>query len=169
MDSDEPDKGLDIETKSKALTFLRKACGRYGIVPRSYVLTGVVSDNHLPQKNGITTETWRGTYQTTTVAIKKFKIPEGEEYNKMKAVRQAVRTHFSSLTIPLSCYPQRFCREAVLWKRLTHENILPFMGVSRDIGEFCLISPWMSNGTIMEYIRDNNQINLLELVCTNRQ
>ena len=36
-------------------------------------------------------------------------------------------------------------------------------------GEFCLISPWMNNGPIMEYIRDNHHINPLELVCMNWQ
>ena len=75
--------------------------------------------------------------------------------------------HFGSLTAHFPRYPQRFCEEAVLWKQLAHKNVLPFLGVSRDIDGFCLISPWMNNGTIMEYTRDNPQINPLELVCMN--
>ena len=54
----------------------------------------------------------------------------------------------------------------VLWKRLTHKNVLPFLGISTDFAEFCLISPWMKNGTIMEYVRDHSQANPLELVRT---
>ena len=82
----------------------------------------------------------------------------------MKAHRR-----FVSLTDHFSHHPQRFCKEAVLWKRLAHKNVLPFLGISKDVGEFCWISPWMKNGTILEYIRDNSQINTLELVCMNWQ
>lgn len=73
--------------KGKALANLRRTCGRYGIVPTPYVLTGVVRDYHLPQKAGITIETWRGTYETKAVAIKRFKITERHgDYDKIKAV-----------------------------------------------------------------------------------
>lgn len=60
---------------------------------------------------------------------------------------------------------QRFHKEAVLWKRLAHKNILPVLGVSRDLAEFCLISPWMENGCIMNYLRKNPHVNPIELVC----
>ena len=87
MDSDEE---FDIELKSRALTNLRKVCGRHGVVPASYVLTGVVRDEHVPRKDTAVTATWRGTYKTEPVAIKIFKIAEGrEDHDKIKAVRQA--------------------------------------------------------------------------------
>ena len=83
------DKELNVELKSKPLTHLCRVCGRYGIVPTSYVLTGVVRDQHIPQKTGIVTETWRGTYETKPVAIKIFKITEGRrDYDKIKTVRR---------------------------------------------------------------------------------
>ena len=136
MDSDDFDKGLDIEAKSRALTLLRKACGRYGIVPTSYVLTGVVNDGHLPQKNGITTETWRGTYRTKTVAIKKFKIPKGEEYDKIKAVRQAVHTHFSSsLMLPAEILQRSRPLETAGAREYTplHGRLKGYRGILSDL------------------------------------
>jgi len=61
------DKELDAELKGRTLAHIRKVCGRYGVVPRSYVLAGV--------------------------AIEVFKtIEECEDYNKIKAVRQAAPT-----------------------------------------------------------------------------
>jgi len=85
------DKELNVVLKSKTLTHLRRVCGRYGIVPTSYVLTGVVKDEPIPQKTGIGTETWKGTYEAKPVAIKIFKITaRRENYDEMKAVRQFI-------------------------------------------------------------------------------
>jgi len=82
------DKEMTVELKSRTLTALRRVCGRYGVVPTSYVLTGIVRDEPVPQKTGIVTETWKGTYETKLVAIKIFKITEGrKDYDKIKTVR----------------------------------------------------------------------------------
>lgn len=77
--------------------------------------------------------------------------------------------HFGPLISRCSHRSQRFCKEAVLWKRLTHKNILPFLGVSTDVAKFCLISPWMKNGSIVEYVRNRPHVNPLELVRMNFQ
>ena len=74
--------------KSNASTKLLKICGHYRTVLTSYVLTGVKKDGHLSQKAGIATETWRASYKTKAVAIKRFKTIGGhEDYGKIKAVR----------------------------------------------------------------------------------
>ncbi|KAF9022764.1 kinase-like protein [Hymenopellis radicata] len=48
-----------------------------------------------------------------------------------------------------------YCHEALLWRQLRHPNVLPFLGVRDDLfsPSFCLISPWMINGNIMEFLR----------------
>lgn len=50
------------------------------------------------------------------------------------------------------------CKEALLWKQLHHDNVLPFLGLDADTfpGFVCMVSPWMQHGTILEYIRDTN-------------
>jgi len=160
------DKELEVGSKSRTLTNLRRVCGQYGIVPTSYVLAGVVKNEHVPQKTGIVAETWRGIYETNPVAVKIFKITEGcKDYDKIKAVRQRTDSHPVPLTAHFLRLSQGFYKEAVLWKRLAHKNILPLLGVSRDVAEFCLVSPWMKNGTIVEYVRNNPQVNPLGLVC----
>lgn len=115
MDSD---KELDIGLKSRTLTNLRRVCGRYGIVPTSYVLAGIVRNEPVPQKTGIVTETWRGIYETKPVAIKIFKITEGrKDYDKIKAVCQIVlaqRTllfRFCLLTAHLRAFHRDFARK----------------------------------------------------------
>jgi serine/threonine protein kinase len=49
-----------------------------------------------------------------------------------------------------------FTREAVLWRQLSHEHLLPFLGVSENFRGFCLVSPWMSGGSAASYVRRNN-------------
>ena len=77
--------------KSKTLAQLRRVCGRYGVVPATYVLTGVVKGEPAPRKVSVVTETWKGTYKAKPVAIKIFKITGGHgDHGKIKTVRQYV-------------------------------------------------------------------------------
>ncbi|KAF5359884.1 hypothetical protein D9756_002943 [Leucocoprinus leucothites] len=51
-------------------------------------------------------------------------------------------------------------REAIVWHKLKHENVLSFLGLAPDLGrlEACpaLISPYCTNGTVGDYIRISN-------------
>ncbi|KAF5359886.1 hypothetical protein D9756_002941 [Leucocoprinus leucothites] len=51
-------------------------------------------------------------------------------------------------------------REAIVWHKLKHENVLIFLGLAPDLGrlEACpaLISPYCTNGTVGDYIRISN-------------
>jgi serine/threonine protein kinase len=48
-----------------------------------------------------------------------------------------------------------FCREALVWQRLNHPSVLPFLGVDAETFSplLCMVSPWMSHGTIQKYIK----------------
>ncbi|KAG9119107.1 hypothetical protein FRC07_006040, partial [Ceratobasidium sp. 392] len=43
-------------------------------------------------------------------------------------------------------------REAHIWSKCRHPNVLPLLGLAEVRGEIQLISPWMSNGTLPEYL-----------------
>ena len=48
-------------------------------------------------------------------------------------------------------YHQMIRRELGIWKRLSHPNIVPFLGIVYDFercGRTSLVSEWMSNGTL---------------------
>jgi hypothetical protein len=53
-----------------------------------------------------------------------------------------------------------------VWKRLGHRFILPFLGI--EIETFLrfpsMVSPWMRNGTILEYLERNGNIGIEERV-----
>jgi serine/threonine protein kinase len=52
--------------------------------------------------------------------------------------------------------PQRICREAYVWITLSHDHILPFLGItmSYDFGSLpALVSPWMENRSLNDYLK----------------
>ena len=60
--------------------------------------------------------------------------------------------------------PQPFFKEAVIWKRLSHPNIVPFLGVTKDPIQF--VSEWMPNGTLTQYVNKNPSSNRITLVSS---
>lgn len=71
------------------------------------------------------------------------------------------------LLLPLSAFAhgsQAFCQEAITWKRMTHPNIVPLLGVTIS-PRFQLISDYMSGGDLPEYIKQHTRADRLGLVC----
>lgn len=50
------------------------------------------------------------------------------------------------------------------WKSLHHPNVLQLMGVTMAGGKFAMISEWMKNGNIVEFVRSRPDVNRLDLV-----
>ena len=54
-----------------------------------------------------------------------------------------------------------FIREAMIWRDLNHPNIVPFMGVhgfEGDRKQMCLVSPWMENGNLLQFLKGNPEV-----------
>lgn len=59
---------------------------------------------------------------------------------------------------------QRFCKEVVTWRTLRHPNVLPLVGVMMSEAQFAMISDWMGNGNINDFVKAHPDANRLELV-----
>ncbi|KAJ7651063.1 kinase-like domain-containing protein [Roridomyces roridus] len=46
-----------------------------------------------------------------------------------------------------------FGREAIIWRQLSHPNLLPFYGLYKFRQRLCLVSPWMENGHIRGFLK----------------
>ena len=53
-----------------------------------------------------------------------------------------------------------------MWKRLRHQNIVPFIGVTQDPLQF--VSEWMPNGILTDYLGENPGVNRISLVSFSR-
>ena len=45
-----------------------------------------------------------------------------------------------------------------------HPNVLSIEGVAPVLFEFCIVSRWMENGSVLDYVRKHADANRLELV-----
>ncbi|KAJ7875245.1 kinase-like domain-containing protein, partial [Mycena leptocephala] len=60
---------------------------------------------------------------------------------------------------------KEFSREALIWRQLSHPNLLPFFGLYYLGTRLCLVSPWMENGNILEYLKNKSvDISRLSLI-----
>ena len=51
------------------------------------------------------------------------------------------------------------------WKTLRHPNILPLLGATMSMNQFVMVSEWMVNGNINEFVKANPDADRLGLVC----
>jgi len=59
---------------------------------------------------------------------------------------------------------QMFCKEVVTWKSLRHPNVLPLLGVTMGKKVFAMVSEWMINGNINEFVEAHRDANRFALV-----
>ena len=51
-----------------------------------------------------------------------------------------------------------------MWKALRHPNVLPLIGVAMAEAQFAMVSEWMVNGNINEFVKANPDADRLGLV-----
>ncbi|KAJ7113534.1 hypothetical protein C8R44DRAFT_984739 [Mycena epipterygia] len=87
---------------------------------------------------------WKGSFRGQNVSVKVMRLFEDSD---VEAVLKA------------------FGREAVIWRQLSHPNLLPFCGVYYLEKRLCLISPWMENGNILKFLnKESHNIDRLSLI-----
>jgi len=52
----------------------------------------------------------------------------------------------------------------VTWKTLRHPNVLPLIGVAMAEAQFAMVSEWMVNGNINDFVKANPGANRVGLV-----
>ncbi|KAG9022467.1 hypothetical protein FS837_006340 [Tulasnella sp. UAMH 9824] len=62
-------------------------------------------------------------------------------------------------------FESRFEREAATWRNLRHPHILKFLGTFRRDGHIYLVSPFINNGTLVEYLSLRPHTNRIRLLC----
>ena len=52
-----------------------------------------------------------------------------------------------------------------MWKRLSHPNIVPFLGVTDTPAPLSMVLEWMPNGDVRDYVGKHPEADRLQLVC----
>ncbi|GLB42831.1 putative protein with domain-containing protein [Lyophyllum shimeji] len=131
---------LDVHEFSPSSSFRRdlivaiqRLAGNSGLYPVCYELTNVSTEG-LPQSSGSFADIYMGRFQGRAVCLKTIR------FNKQTDMR-----HFLKVC----------SNEAILWGQLSHPNLLPFYGVFRFGGSISMVSPWMVNGDINNYLKNH--------------
>ncbi|KAL5480351.1 hypothetical protein ACEPAI_1621 [Sanghuangporus weigelae] len=117
--------------------FLKSAAEKRGILPSNIFLSGVHRVGSSPVHGGGFADVWKGEYEGRTVALKILRIYLFPDKEKVQ---------------------REIGREALVWRRLNHPNVLPFIGIFRDESEppqLALVSDWMEKGSLDGYLSEN--------------
>ncbi|KAF9257175.1 kinase-like protein [Marasmius fiardii PR-910] len=120
---------------------LRNLVDRHRVLPASLFVNDI-KDTTLSSSFGGYSDIYRGTSGTQPICLKVLRVCIQNEQQREEKQNQAFRA---------------FYKEALLWTQLSHPNVLPFLGVNTTdfSGRFCLVSPWMVNGEIKNFLKEN--------------
>ncbi|KAJ7176798.1 kinase-like domain-containing protein [Mycena filopes] len=138
---------LDLDSFSviKPLIFKTLAALSHasGLHPQCFPIPGLQKLGHQVAGGGFG-DIWKGLVNGQSVSVKIMRI-------------------FQERTIEAAS--KEFGREALIWRQLSHPNLLPFYGLYYFEDRLCLVSPWMEHGNILEFLRkDPPNINRVSLI-----
>ncbi|KAJ7577104.1 kinase-like domain-containing protein [Mycena floridula] len=142
----------------KARRLLVKLSQSRDILPSCLFIKGVKRLDKDATYGGTFGDIFRASYQGTEVALKRVRVFQRD------SAAHKIRQVFIGFQMTDTCltFYQRLCREALLWQRLQHPYVLPFSGIDSETfpSFLCMVSPWMKNGTILNYLSANGHANI---------
>ncbi|KAF9646874.1 kinase-like protein [Thelephora ganbajun] len=129
--------------RRKCLSTLCRICDRQGLLPRSVQIPLCFNQADIPLYEGGFANVWKGQHQGREAAVKVLKVYETSDFEKIM---------------------RRFCKEVMAWKALCHPNVLPLLGVTMGNRRFIMVSEWMADGNINEFVKARRNANRFELL-----
>ena len=142
---------------------LQAICGHRMIIPSSHNISGDLArvGDYPISVDGGTSDVWKGVHDGKNVCIKCPRVSE-EDLQAITQVRVRIGIPLSGLLKNTEWVLQSFLKEAVVWKRLRHPNVVPFIGVTTKPLQF--VSEFMPNGTLTKYVKKNPSADRVGLV-----
>jgi hypothetical protein len=145
---------------------LQEVCVIYGLFPTSYIKLEpftLVSSDRLKVR-GLANVRKASDSDGCVFAIKEPHWDYSESH-RPELVKKVLRIgHSPSRSSPLKPLSQRLCKMVITSRRIRHENVLVIEGVTPGLFEFCTVTKWMDNGTILHYVRGNPEVDRMRLV-----
>ncbi|KAJ7798018.1 hypothetical protein B0H13DRAFT_2167962, partial [Mycena leptocephala] len=139
---------LDDRIRPVILEALRKLSVSSGRIPGCFALSDRLQlDGPHQVAAGGFADVWKGLIRGETVCVKVMRVYQEADVDALL---------------------KEFYHEALIWRQLSHPNLLPFFGLYHledTKSRLCLIFPWMENGDITHYLKNNSVgVNRLTLV-----
>ena len=135
-------------------------CGREPSFPKSLSIPLCHNAKDTPRYSGVFADVWKGNHNGREVATKALRVYRTSDFDEIKKVnRPQLAVHINKLILSV----QRFCKEVIAWRVLRHPNVLPLLGVTMEDKRFVMVSEWMKNGNIIDFLK-NKGADRLELV-----
>lgn len=116
---------------------------------------------------GSSGDVFRGVHITAgEVALKRARVATVALADDVFRVRLTPEPAKISAANRMCTISQRLRREAEVWRRLSHPRLLPFLGAWKLGGHLYVVSPFIRNGTIVEYISKHPDVNRIRLVSS---
>jgi hypothetical protein len=139
---------MDSPHKFLLVRTLTRLSDKSGFYPESLTLTDVTPERGQRATDGFA-DIYKGICLGEDIALKVFKCPLPFGVDSLDSWRRSSDNRFRNLL-----------HEFMTWRQLSHPNVLPFYGIYflEDILEtrFCLVSPWMENGNMVEFLHHQN-------------
>ena len=134
----------DLLKDPKLIAALGEISSDTGLLPNSIgLLRGLEKRGEIPVASGGTTDIWKGTLNDKPVAFKAFRIYPSQDLHEAKKILWKL--------VPV-------------WKRLIHENVLPFHGIDMSTFQLALVYDWGHNGNIIQYLESHPNASRAKLV-----
>ncbi|KAF9646106.1 kinase-like protein [Thelephora ganbajun] len=133
----------------RCLRALRKTCGIYGFLPSSHIMPpGLIlvtaTNMKRPFASGGFSDVWRARGSGGQIfAIKHLRTYEVDD---------------------LQDVGKKYCKEVMICRRIRHENVLNIEGIAPELFDFCMVSKWMGNGNMLQYMRTRKEVDRRSLL-----
>ncbi|KAF7318578.1 hypothetical protein HMN09_00368200 [Mycena chlorophos] len=127
------------------LKALLKLSSKSKLHPRSFALFDRLHLDGHPVTAGAFGDVWKGEIHNEVVAVKVMRV---------------------YLDHDVEALLNEISHEGLIWRQLSHPNLLPFFGayyLDGGHGRVGLVSPWMENGDVASYLKANPDVDRLSL------
>ncbi|KAF8067949.1 kinase-like domain-containing protein [Lyophyllum atratum] len=122
---------------------MRRLSKNANLYPQGFEIASIESYGDDPVAGGGYADIYKGRLQGETVCLKTIRIYEPHQVDHLI---------------------KKYSREAILWRQLSHPNLLPFFGFTRLRSRLAFVSPWAGNGHVINFLEENPNVDRI-LLC----
>ncbi|KAG7089180.1 hypothetical protein E1B28_010882 [Marasmius oreades] len=129
---------ISTDLRSCIFNLMIRLSRKSGLHPQCLTIRGVEKQGSSPVGGGAFGDVWKGRIGQQLVCLKVLRAFETSD------VKQILKDYM---------------QEAIIWRQLNHQNLLPFIGIyylDVDQKQLCLVSPWMEQGDLVRFLKNTS-------------